>query len=136
MARSAELAEQSLRADFWDDSDLVRELLDDASIVRSSVVAWSEGGGLSGDSRVVTIARNTGGAEHVESRYFLKLTKESGMASSKANGLAREGVLLSHLRDLPAVAAHVPVTHFAHGNMATGRKVRSSVFGCRRVSQH
>lgn len=74
-----------------------------ASIVDSSVAVWLDGGGLSGDSRIVTITRG-GLGEGTVTRYFLKLTKESGITSSKANGLAREGILLSHLNTLPALA--------------------------------
>jgi hypothetical protein len=119
---NSDLARRSLDASFWDDASLVGTLLKDPTITQSTAAAWTEGGGLSGDSRIVTIARSRG--DGVETtKYFLKLTKPAGLESSRANGLAREGVFLALLKDLPVLAPHVAATLYAHGDMQESRKV-------------
>ena len=96
----------------------MRAALGDDSITAVDLAAWGGGGGLSGDSCVLTVKRGD-----AEEKLFIKLTIPERSDSSQTYGLAREGVVLRAAASHERLSKVFPKVHFAYGDMATGRKV-------------
>lgn len=110
--------ERSLDKQSWSDVAFVKAALADDSITAVDFAAWGGGGGLSGDSCVLTVKRGD-----AEEKLFVKLTVPDRAGSSKIFGLAREGVVLRAAAAHERLSGVFPKVHFAYGDMNSGRKV-------------
>lgn len=103
----------------WKKLDLVKSWVHDDSITNVEVKPWGSGGGLNGEVFIVHVTKH----DSTSAKYFVKMTKESGLGISQAVGLAREGTFYNWGPTIPAIAPVLPKVFFSYADFAAGRKV-------------